>query len=283
MMPTLRRIASEPMVIFAAVGVALFALSLALDVRRETLIRLDEGEIALIASHWEAQTQRKPTRQELAGFIQERVDEEILYREALRLGLDADDVIVRRRLAQKVAFLNQDIVEEAAPTDAELRAYYERNRAAYAAPDLVTFEHVYFSPDRRGEGLDAAAAQALEQLTRTDGSPQPGELGDTFMLARVYTDTPLTDLELNFGQQFAETMRTLPTGRWVGPVESALGAHIVRIDSRREATAPPYESVVERVHEDFVAERRRVANAAWIESLRERYRIEVEYPSDLTS
>jgi peptidyl-prolyl cis-trans isomerase C len=283
MMHTLRRIASEPMVIFAAVGVALFALSLALDVRRETRIRLDEGEIALIASHWEAQTQRKPTRQELAGFIQERVDEEILYREALRLGLDADDVIVRRRLAQKVAFLNQDVVEEAVPTDAELRAYYERNRAAYAAPDLVTFEHVYLSPDRRGAGLDAAVTQALEQLTRAGGSTQPGELGDTFMLARVYTETPLTDLELNFGQEFAETMRTLPTGRWVGPVESALGAHIVRIDSRQEATAPPYESVVERVREDFLAERRRAANAAWIESLRERYRIEVEYPSDLTS
>lgn len=283
MTPTLRKIVSEPMVIFSVVGVALFALSLALDVRRETLIRLDEGEIALIASHWQAQTQRKPTREELAGFIQERVDEEILYREALRLGLDADDVIVRRRLAQKVAFLNQDIVEPVAPTDAELREYFQRNQAAYAAPDLVTFEHVYFSPERRGAELDAALAKALDQLTRANGSTHPGELGDAFMLARVYTDTPLNDLALNFGQRFAEAMRTLPTGRWVGPVESALGAHIVRIDSRREPAVPAYETVAERVREDFLAERRRAANAAWIESLRERYRIEIEFPSDLTS
>lgn len=280
---TLRKIASEPMVIFSAVGVALFALSFALDMRRATVIRLDAGEIALLASHWEAQTQRKPTRQELAGFIRERVDEEILYREALRLGLDADDVIVRRRLAQKVAFLNQDIVESAAPTDAELREYYQRNRAEYAAPDRLAFEHVYFSPDRRGAALDAAVTEALDQLSRVDGSVQPGELGDTFMLPRVYADTPSTDLALNFGRDFAEAMRTLPTGRWVGPVESALGAHIVRIDSRQEAMAPAYETVAERVREDFLAERRRAANAAWIESLRQRYKIEIELPSDLTS
>ncbi|MGH8188173.1 MAG: peptidyl-prolyl cis-trans isomerase, partial [Steroidobacteraceae bacterium] len=183
---TLRKIASEPMVIFAAVGVALFAVSFALDTRRETVIRLDSGEIALIVAHWEAQTQRKPTRQELAGFIQERVDEEILYREALRLGLDADDIIVRRRLAQKVAFLNQDIAEPAAPTDTELREYYRRNQAEYAAADRLTFEHVYFSPDRRGAQLDAAVTAALDQLSRVDGSTQPGELGDAFMLPRVY-------------------------------------------------------------------------------------------------
>ena len=279
----LRKIASEPMVIFAAVGVVLFALSFALDRRRETVIRLDAGEIALLAAHWEAQTQRKPTRQELAGFIQERVDEEILYREALRLGLDADDVIVRRRLAQKVAFLNQDIVESAPPTDAELREYYQRNQAEYAAPDLLTFEHVYFSPDRRGTELDAAVNQALDQLSRVDGGTPPGALGDAFMLARVYADTPSTDLALNFGREFADAMRTLPTGRWVGPVESALGAHIVRIDSRQESMAPAYETVAERVREDFLAERRRATNAAWLESLRQRYKIEIEFPSDLTS
>jgi PPIC-type PPIASE domain len=115
------------------------------------------------------------------------------------------------------------------------------------------------------------------------GAAACGDLGDAFMLARVYADTAVADLALNFGQQFAEALRTLPKGRWVGPVESALGAHIVRIHSRCEAAAPPYETIAERVHEDFLAERRRAANAAWIESLRQRYEIEIEFPSDLAS
>lgn len=267
----LDRARAEPMVWFALLGAGLFFLVAALDLRRDTVIRISAGEVAQISGYWQAQAQRAPTEEELASLIDERVNEEVLYREALRMGLDRDDVIVRRRLAQKIAFLRTD--NEAAPSEAALQAYYAENSERYAAPDTFTFEHIYFSPERHGAGVERAARAALERIEETGAATG---LGDPFMLQQSGVDVRPAELVRDYGETFARSLASAPIGAWSGPVESAYGLHLVRVVSRQGAFAQPYETVAAQVREDYVAERRRNANTAWIRDLRSRYRIVVE-------
>lgn len=268
----LQRARSEPMVWFFLLGAGLFFLVAGLDLRRDSVIRIGAGDIAQVSAYWEAQAQRSPSEEELAGLIEERVNEEVLYREALRMGLDRDDVIIRRRLAQKLAFLRTD--DEDAPDEAALRAYYAENGERYAAPDTFTFEHVYFSPERRGADLERAARAALEQLEETAGATSG--LGDPFMLQQTAVDVAAMDVVRDYGEAFALALGAAPIGVWTGPVESAYGLHVVRVSARRGAFAQPYETVAAQVREDYLAQRRRSANADWMRELRRRYRIVVE-------
>jgi hypothetical protein len=258
---------------FALLGAGLFFLVAALDLQRDTVIRIGAGDIAQISAYWEAQAQRAPTEDELAALIEERVNEEVLYREALHLGLDRDDVIVRRRLAQKIVFLRTD--NEAAPSDEALRAFYGENSERYAAPDTFTFEHIYFSPERRGADVERAARAALDRIEET--ASIPAGLGDPFMLQQSGVDVTAVELARDYGEAFARTLATAPVGAWSGPVESAYGLHLVRVISRRGAFAQPYESVATQVREDYLAERRRSANEVWVRALRSRYRIVIEH------
>jgi parvulin-like peptidyl-prolyl isomerase len=268
----------EPMVLFALIGAAIFALAaLTGDMRADRRIRIGAAEIAQLEAYWQAQAQRAPSEQELAGLIEDRVTEEVLAREALRLGLDRDDVIIRRRLAQKLAFLNDDLAEAAEPSEAQLRAFFAANAARYAAAQSVSFEHVFFSPDRRGARLDADLQATLGDLQEERaGAAAPADAGDPFMLARAYQDAPLGEIARDYGRAFAEALAAGPVGQWTGPVGSALGAHIVRVNARQGAVAPPFETVVARVAADWRAEERRAANAAWIARLRARYEIVVD-------
>lgn len=265
------RARNEPMVWFALLGAGLFFLVAALDLRRDTEIRISAGDIAQISAYWEAQAQRAPSEEELAGLIEERVNEEALYREALRMGLDRDDVIVRRRLAQKVAFLRTD--NETAPSEAALQAYYAENSERYAAPDTFTFEHIYFSPERHGAGVERAARAGLERIE--EGGAVSG-LGDPFMLQLSGVDVTAAELARDYGESFARALAGAPIGVWSGPVESAYGLHLVRVVSRQGAFAQPYETVAAQVREDYLADRRRSANTAWVRDLRSRYRIVIE-------
>lgn len=263
------------MVLFAAVGALLFWAANALDVERDTVIRIDRGEVTQLAAYWEAQAQRKPTPQEMKGLIQERIDEEVLYREALRLGLDKDDVIVRRRLAQKVSFLNEDMARVAEPGEAALQAFYRDNAARYSEPAFVSFDQVYFSPERRGARLDASVQAVLDDLVQHGGDP-PANAGDPFMLPASNREMALDLLARDYGRVFADALRAMPEGRWSGSVESAFGMHIVRVTARRGDRPIPFADVRQRVREDYLAQRRRDANAAWLKRLRARYQVEIE-------
>jgi peptidyl-prolyl cis-trans isomerase C len=269
-----RRMLREPMVVFAAIGAALFALASAIDAPADRTIAVTPAEVAAIAANWRAQAQRPPTARELTALIDERIDEEVLYREAVRRGLDRDDVIVRRRLAQKLAFLNDDLSAPPPPSEAELQRYFAANATRYAAPDVFTFKQVYFSPERRGASAEDAARAVLAQLAGAGEGASADALGDPFMLATHILDASTGDIARDYGPAFADALRTLPRGRWSGPIASAYGLHLVRIEARRGAYAPPYAQVATKVREDFIAEQRRAANAAWVAKLRSRYRIE---------
>lgn len=267
-----RRIVTEPLLWFLAAGALLFAL----DARRSDggsdRIVVTREDQAHLADMWQAQTRRAPSRKELDMLIEQYIREEVLVREALRMGLDADDVIIRRRLVQKLEFLAGDLATAADPSDEELAEYFAENESRYREPERRSFAHVYFSADARGDAKNDAV---LVQASLNDQNWRAS--GDPFMLRRNYADLSERQTSDLFGADFARAVFALPVGQgWQGPIRSSYGWHLVRVDGAREAFTPALEGVRRRVLEDWRSQQRREAQDAWYQALRDGYQIEVE-------
>ena len=265
-----RGILREPLLHFLLLGALLFAGIAAAKAAQRPVVRIDAREIEQLAAFWALQAGRPPTRAELSAMIQERVEEELLAREAIRLGLDEDDMIVRRRLAQKMAFASQDVADVGEPDEAALRALYERTKVAYAAPPRLALRHLFFSRDRAGEPPEAAAAAALARLRR--GEPVAG---DPSVLPLTYADASIEDLARDYDPAFAHSAARAPVGAWSGPVASPYGVHLLRVEARRAAQTAPFAEVRDAVRDAWIAERRAAKNLAFLAELRRRYRVEV--------
>lgn len=273
-MTFLRAAIREPLLHFVLIGAVLFAFTALRQQKQDHAeIRITAGEAAQLAAFWETQAQRKPTAAELRGLIEERIDEEVLAREAVRLGLDRDDVIVRRRLAQKMAFVSDDLAVVTEPAEADLRAYFDAHKDAYTTPDLYALRHVFFNPDRHGMALDTDAQRALQRLTR---GANANEVGDPFMLPRELADVSRDDIARDFGSAFADAVTTSTAGAWAGPVRSPFGVHLVKLESHTPSSAARFEDVRDRVREMFLAQKQQEANAALRAKLRQQYRIIIE-------
>jgi peptidyl-prolyl cis-trans isomerase C len=269
----LRAVIREPLLHFVVIGALLFAITALRERHSErSEIRITAGEVAQLAAFWETQAQRKPTAVELQALIDERIDEEVLAREAVRLGLDRDDVIVRRRLAQKMAFVSDDLAIVAEPSESELREYFDAHRENYATPDLYALRHVYFNPDRR-PALDADAQGALQRLRR---GANADEVGDPFMLPRELADVSRDDIARDFGSIFADAVTGSAPGTWSGPVRSPFGVHLVKLESHTPRSTASFEDARERVREAYLAQKQREANAALRAKLRQQYKVVVE-------
>ena len=265
-----RRLLREPLLHFLVIGAVVFAaISVANGLRRPT-VRLEASDLEQLAAYWEMQTQRPPTRQDLASIIQERVDEELMAREAIRLGLDKDDMIIRRRLAQKVAFASEDVATITEPDDATLQAFYDKTRDRYATPARLALRHIYFSQDRTGTSPQVAATEALARLKA--GKPA---IGDPALLPLIYADIAVVDLARDYGADFTKAAREAPLQTWVGPVASAYGVHLIRVESRLSPQVLPLAGVRGEVRDAWMAERREANKRAFRDGLRRKYKVEI--------
>jgi hypothetical protein len=271
------RILREPLVQFLLVGLALFGawqLVKPVHAARDAPYRIVIGEDDLkqMALAWMAKGLPPPTPQQMQELVEAKVREEVLYREALALGLDKDDVIVRRQLARKMEFVTEDLSKLEEPNPAELRAWYEKHRERFALPARATFRHVYFSPDRRGANTRADAAAALEQLS---GKPIDVSvaIGDRFMFQSYYGDRSMEVVAKEFGPKFARALADLPAGAWAGPVESGYGWHLVFIDAMTPQRIPDFESIEPEVRNAWIEDHREKTRAKLYESMRARYEV----------
>ncbi len=270
----------EPLVHFLAIGAFLFAAYLWLNdpyaTSTSTRIEVSANDIDLLRTRWMKQWQRPPTQPELESLIEAHIREEVLYREALALGLDKDDTIVRRRMAQKVEFLVADLAVPTEPDEAELRAYFQENQERYRQPVSLSFAHIYFNPDRRGSSIQRDAQAELDRLQAVKESPERArERGDRFMLAHEYVEKSAPEIARDFGQAFVRRLVELEPETWQGPVASGYGLHLVYISDRTESRLPEFAAVREKVENDFLIDRRREVNELAYQRLRERYEIVV--------
>jgi hypothetical protein len=267
---------NEPLLHFAVLGAALFAVHAVVSgpssPETDKTIRISAGDVRRLAAAWELQWRRPPTKPELDSLVEEHVREEILYREALAMGLDRDDSIVRRRLAQKMQFLAEDTAESE-PSEAELRRFFEERPELFAKPERLTFEHFYFSRDVRGE---RAASDAEDALAAMREGARPS--GDRSALQARYAEQSREQVAALFGASFAERAFALPLDAWHGPLESGYGLHLVRVEAREAPRLPEFRAVRAQVRELWLDENRLETNERVYERLRAAYSVEVEKP-----
>lgn len=244
-------------------------------------IRVDEARIQALATGFEKTWQRPPSAAELDSLVQGFVREEIYYREALALGLDKDDPVVRRHMGQKLRFMLEDLAGVAEPDDAELQAYLAANPDSYRRSPGFTLRQVYLSPELRGADIEADAEELLARLRA--GSVVAADVGDSTLLPQEYRSESLANIGRDLGRRFVEQLAVVPVGSWQGPLVSGFGLHLVYIEERIDSEMPRLDEVRERVLRDWSARQRRQTNEAIYQDLRKRYRVIVERPSGSTS
>ncbi len=250
---------------------------------QENTVIVSSSTIKWLEDSWTKKWNRPPTEKEREGLINQYIHETILYREALKMGLDKDDVIIRRRLAQKLEFITNDLIQVPEPSEDEIIVFFKENRNKYKRPDLITFTHIYFDPDKRGDATFTDAEESMKILNK-QGNPteNSGNYGDNFFLQRYYPKRSKAEISKYFGPEFAESVFDLEHGRWKGPVLSGYGTHLVYVYSKTEAPEPELDKLKELVLSDWEEEKRSEINNKFYENLKASYNIIIEDPTDIS-
>jgi hypothetical protein len=275
------RLLREPLIHFLVLGAALFLVFNIVgdseDNSTESIV-VSAGRIAQLTEAFTRTWQRPPTEQELEGLIEDHVREEVYYREALAMGLDRDDTIVRRRLRQKLEFFTDDLMANVDPTDEQLQAYLDEHPDDFRIPAQLSFRQIYFNRDRRGAQATQDAETLLARLNGAGSEIDTAELGDPLMLPAEYELISEVEVARRLGAEFAAALPTLPLGRWSGPVESGFGLHLVLISERHSGSLPSLAEIRKGVEREWRNVRRKEASDAFYNGLRDRYEVSVEGP-----
>jgi peptidyl-prolyl cis-trans isomerase C len=269
------RAVREPFVHFIVLGALLFAFNEHMEARANfSRITVTRDDVAGIITNYQLQYGITPAGEQLQTLIDQFVREQVFYREALRLGLDKNDEIISRRLVQKYEFLQQDLAIAREPSDAQLLAYYNAHAAQYQVAAKVTFSHVYFSPDTRGEDAAHDAAQHLRMQLVSLGASRAAPQGDSFPGSTDYAALTQPDVARVFGSgELTEQIFKLPAGQWSPPLHSGLGWHLVFVNAVQPARAASFEEVAATVRRDYMDAQRNRDNAQAFAKLKQSFTI----------
>jgi len=287
--PTGRVWLREPLLHFLLIGAFLFIAYAILQRHNggtpsSKQINLTVDDLTQVDAYFESQWHRPPTPEEFAAMVETKVQEEVLYREGLAMGLDQDDTIVKRRIAQKVHFLAEDVASAHEPTTAELKAWYEANSRTFALPGRTTFRHLYFSPDRRGQNAKEDATKALTKIARQpEDSRSAASLADPFMFQDYYGDRTPEQLAKDFGPEFAQAIFRLKPGSWQGPIESGYGWHLIFIHSFTPGRIPAFEEIEPDVKTAWLTDRKQRAWDKAYAEMRAKYTVFLPTQADRQS
>ncbi len=268
----LRKGCREPLWQFIAIGSAIFLLYREVA-PKDHRITISQAHVEGLRQDHLRRTGFPPTPEEESALIERLFQDEVLLREALRIGLDQGDPIVRRRLLQKMGFLVENLNPVPEPTEAELREHFQRHGERFAQEGRISLIHVFLAPDRSGA---APATEAQHILDKLSAGMDPGDLGDPFIHGSRFVRRTGKELAAIFGTSFADSLKDLQEGAWCGPIESSYGFHLVRITSRTEAREPTLAEVRPQVLEHLKTMKREEATRAAIRRLSDRYEIRLE-------
>jgi len=278
-MQRVRELLREPLVHFLLIGAALF---LVFGLARQgtgsasNRIVVSASEVEQLSAQFTRTWMRPPTDDELAGLVREYVRDEVYYREALAMGLDRDDPIIRRRLRQKLEFILEDLTAEQVPGDAVLAEFMRGHPDRFRIEPKISFEQVYLNPDRHPDPV----VDADKMLARLQAGASPETVGDPTMLQNRYDQATTRDIARSFGDEFAVQVAALQPGEWVGPIYSGLGAHLVKVTRREAERTPRLDEVRDQVEREWMAQRRQELKDLTYHRLLENYEVVIEPPSD---
>ncbi|WP_128891167.1 peptidyl-prolyl cis-trans isomerase [Erythrobacter sp. HKB08] len=254
----------EPLVHFLAAGAALFLLFAWIGEEADPASRtitVTKEDRARLALQWEQTMSRAPTDAELDALTEQFVREEVLYREALRLGLDRDDAVVRKRMATKMDYLANSAAETAQPSDEVLQDWLDTHAARFAEDARFSFEQRYFAERSQAE---AALASGVSK-------------GEAISLPASLVMQERGRVAGHFGEAFTRSLEAMEPGEdWQGPVASGFGWHLVKLTGRQVGEVPPLDQIRDRVLADWQADTAKARREEGYRILREAYEVEIE-------
>jgi hypothetical protein len=274
----LKRLLKEPIIHFAALGLLIFAVNGVVNrvaTQPAEKIVVTSAKIEQLATLFASAWQRPPTTGELNGLIDDYAKEEIYVREAIKLGIDKDDSVIRRRLRQKMEFFDDDLAGSLAPTDDQLEAYLQAHSAEFELEPMLAFRQIFLNPDRHGIGIDADAALAL-QVLRASTAAAPTTQGDASLLPSSLPLTGKSEIARIFGEDFANAIASAPAGQWTGPIKSDFGLHIVQVTQLKPGRKRPLAEVRDDVLREWTFAKRKELAARHFAELLKHYEVTVE-------
>jgi peptidyl-prolyl cis-trans isomerase C len=275
-----RRLVSEPLVQFVCIGAVLFGAYRWLGPSQDAgesakTVIVTRDDLRQLTVAWLAQGRPTPSPQQLRGLVDQKVALEILSREATALGLDKGDEVIRRRLAQKMEFLFEDVAAMREPANAELRSWYAENSQRFTLPARISFRHLYYAADRRGAPSEEAAKLKLASLVGGPADDSDTKIAepDTFMMQDAYEDRTEEQLTRDFGPDFAKAIFKIQAGSWGGPIQSGYGWHVVHVDGMVPSSAPTFEEVEMKVKDAFLEQQNKVLKQKAFAQMRARYEV----------
>ncbi len=272
----LRKWCRQPLLHFTAVGFAVFLVYREVA-PKEHLITISRAHVEGLRRDHLRRTGVPPTTEEESALIDSLFQDEVLLREALRIGLDQGDPIVRRRLIQKMGFLVEGLAPAPEPAEEELRQYFRENRNLFVQEGRISLVHVFLARNRPTAALTREAQTILDSLS---AGTDPKELGNPFIHGSRFVRKTERELAALFGGSFADRLAGLPEDTWCGPIESSFGIHLVRITARTEAAEPAFEEARSQVRERLMTIRRKEAMRTGIRRMSDRYEIRIEDEDD---
>lgn len=285
------RTLKEPLLHFFVLGLAVFGLYALFEERPEDvpdpyLVEVTSADIEWFRTMWRKRRGREPNVDEMRGLVNQFIREQVLGREAIRLGLDQDDPVLRQRLSQKMDYLIRDLSDLREPTDEDLAAFLLGHPEEYENPARVTFTQIFVNADERGH---AAAADLVEKLISdlsgwSDPPSDVSELGDPILLESHFAEVPDPEVRLSFGEEFADSLASLPPGTWQGPLRSGYGLHAVYVQEILEPHSPDFLEVRDRLRNDWMFAQQKELSSRAYQELRGQYQVLLEglpYAQDL--
>jgi hypothetical protein len=271
--PSLKRLVSQPLFHFLLIGSAVFGVYHIVNPAandKETIV-IDDEMVGRVSSLFQKQWGRMPTDDEWKSLIDNELREEVYYRQALKMNLDHNDMLIRRRMNQKLDFITSDLVQMKTPADTVLQAYYSTQKEKYLRQARFTFSHIYFNADKRPYAK-ADALECLPSLPSTDEKlSELARLGDVFPFAYHTDDASAKDIDAQMGDGFSTALAGLPVGKWSGPVLSGFGAHLVYISGKKPASEPAFASIREQLLNDYRYEYQQKFNRKVYEDFKKEY------------
>ena len=266
----------EPLLHFLLIGAGLFFLfsqvNSSKDENRQRIV-ITKAKLDALATAWLKRKGRLPSSQEREQQLEYYIREQVLYREAMAMGLDRDDVIIRRRLAQKMQYLFDDLSVVSEQTEAELALFLSEHASQFTRPATISFSQVYLDPREHGNKIDEDAKQLLAQLKATPAGVDTIDLGDRSLLPYDFTKERESEIAGMFGTAFAKQAFSLPVNSWTGPINSEYGVHLIYIHSRTKAKLSPLAEIREKVARERLRTKQQEANEIFYQSLLQRYEI----------
>ena len=264
-----KRLAREPLVHFLVAGTLIFAVWGGGGDAADRSITVTEAQVRGLTEQWEQQWHRQPTPAEVDGLIRDLIKDEVYYREAMRLGIDKDDIIIRRRMRSKMEFLVAAQAENEVPSDATLQTWLDTHRRRYATSAAISFDQIHVAGDA------GRARLVLAQLAK---GADPAALASPLAVPATLDDAPAGEIDRQFGDGFATAIAALPPGRWAGPLASGFGQHFVRLRKVTPGSVPPLSAVRKAVENDWREANRTGRENTAYQALLDGYTIRIAKP-----